>query len=695
MSNRPFVLDPLFASVQTLPGVGPRSVRLYEKLCGPKISDLLWHLPTGIIDRRFSPKVVEAPQGRIATFKVSIDKHIPNPVKNRPYRVKTSDDTGILDIVFFHPRKNYIETQLPIGETRLISGKVEYYNGIPQITHPDLMGPVEEQDIIQTVEPTYALTAGLNQKPMQKAMRAAIVHAPSLKEWVQLEMIKRENWPDWQGAVIKAHTPENQDDLDPNALHRRRMAYDELLANQLALFMVRNHNRKQNGRAYLADPKLLEKARAAIPFTLTGAQDRSIQEISDDMAEPARMLRLLQGDVGAGKTIVAFFAALNAISIGAQAAIMAPTEILAKQHGKSITELAHKIGIETVTLTGKDKGKARKEKLALIADGTAQIIIGTHALFQKDVEYHDLGLAIIDEQHRFGVQQRLQLSDKGKGVDVLVMTATPIPRTLTLSQYGDMDFSKLDEKPAGRQPIDTRMISTDRMEPIIAGLGRKIADGERVYWVCPLVEESEIMDLAAAEERFEMLKTYFPGKVGLVHGKMKADEKEEVMQAFSTGAIDILVATTVIEVGVDVPDATIMVIEHAERFGLSQLHQLRGRVGRGAKASTCILLYAPGLGKTSQSRLQTIRDTEDGFVIAEADLALRGAGEILGTRQSGNIDFTLADLQFHHDLLQMARDDAKWIMDKDPELTSERGEALRVLLYLFERDHAIKFLRSG
>jgi len=692
---RPFILDRIFTSIQTLPGVGPRSVRLYENLCGAKIVDLLWHLPTGLIDRRFSPDIKDIPPGRIVTLTVTVSEHIPSPNKRLPYRVKCLDETGYLELVFFHPRVKYLEQQLPIGEKRVVSGRVEYFQGIPQMSHPDTIVTEDERPLVERVDPTYPLTAGLNHKPLLKAVRAAIPQAPALKEWVDPEMLKREKWADWQGALIQAHNPEEETELAPTTPARNRLAYDELLANQLALFLVRLHNRKINGRAYIPSSEIIQKAHKALPFRLTAAQHRSLEEISTDMRDKSRMLRLLQGDVGSGKTIVAFFAMLNAIGSGAQAAIMAPTSILAQQHSQNIVPLAHELGLEVVTLTGKDKGKKREELLEKIQDGRANIIIGTHAIFQKDVIFYDLGLAVIDEQHRFGVHQRLQLSEKGNGTDVLVMTATPIPRTLTLTAYGDMDVSRLDEKPAGRQPIDTLMVSQERIDEIIAGLKRKITTGTRIYWVCPLVEESEKLDLAAAEERFLLLKEQLGNRVGLVHGRLKSDEKDSVMTAFSAGELDVLVATTVIEVGVDVPEATVIVIEHAERFGLSQLHQLRGRVGRGADKSTCILLYARNLGETAQKRLRTIRDTEDGFIIAEEDLKLRGAGEILGTRQSGTEDFRLADMTVHGGLLKTARDDAKFIIEKDPELKSERGEALRTLLYLFERDNAIKYLRSG
>jgi len=693
---RPFILDPIFTSVRSLKGVGPRTAKLIEKLTGSeKLVTLLWHLPLRFIDRRFAPTIANAPSGKIVTLTAQVEKHIPAPTRARPHRVRCTDGTGAVDLVYFHAKGNWLNTQFPIGETRVISGEVEHFHGMLQMPHPDLIGTEEEREKIEIVEPVYPMTAGLTHKTMHKIMTQVLPHVPSLPEWIDDSLLKREDWPSWKDAIEKAHTPDDEADLLPNEISRTRLAYDELLANQLAIALVRNFTREQDGRAFPVSDEMTENARAALPFTLTGAQDRAIDEINQDMAEPYRMLRLLQGDVGSGKTVVAFFAILNAVANGAQGALMAPTEILAQQHAHNIRPFADELGLKVQILTGRHKGKKRTEILEQIADGTAQIIIGTHALFQDDVIFKDLGLAVVDEQHRFGVHQRLKLSDKGNGTDILVMTATPIPRTLTLTAYGDMEVSRLDEKPAGRQPIDTRLISNERLQDVVEGLQRKIASGARAYWVCPLVEESEIIDLAAAEERYKLLQNIFGERIGLLHGRMKSKEKDEIMQRFAAGELDLLVSTTVIEVGVDVPEATLMIIEHAERFGLSQLHQLRGRVGRGKEQSACILVYDRKIGEIGRKRLQTIRKTEDGFVIAEEDLKLRGAGELLGTRQSGLPEFKLANLNEHHRLVQIARDDAKLIIMKDAKLQTERGQALRTLLYLFERDNAIQYLRSG
>ncbi len=693
---RPFILDPIFTSVRSLAGIGPKTAKLIEKLTGnEKLVSMLWHLPVRFIDRRYNPKVANATSGAIVTLTVKVDAHSPSKIRSRPYRIHCSDSSGSVDLIYFNAKTSWLENQFPIGQTRIISGEVEYYHGTLQMPHPDMVGTEDERDKIEIVEPVYPMTAGVTHKTMHKIISQVLPRVPSLPEWLDKALIEREHWVCWHEAINEVHTPEQEDDLMPSSKIRQRLAYDELLANQLAIALVRNHNKKQDGRVFIPEPALIKKALASLPFTLTKAQELAVAEIAKDMGEPYRMLRLLQGDVGSGKTIVAFFAVLNAVSNNAQGALMAPTEILAQQHAKNITPFAEALGIKVVLLTGRHKGKIRAEILEQIASGEAQIIIGTHALFQQDIIFKDLGLAVVDEQHRFGVHQRLELAQKGVGTDVLVMTATPIPRTLTLTAYGDMDVSRLNEKPAGRMPIETSIIPKNRLAEVVEGLKRKIDSGSRAYWVCPLIEESEVLDLAAAEERFIELQTIFGERVALLHGRMKADEKEQIMQSFAAGELDLLIATTVIEVGVDVPEATLIIIEHAERFGLSQLHQLRGRVGRGKEQSNCILVYNSKIGENGRKRLQTIRSTEDGFIIAEEDLKLRGAGEILGTRQSGLPEFKLSNLNEHAHLLRMAGDDAKLIISKDPNLQSERGKALRILLYLFERDHAIQYLHSG
>ncbi|WNJ98690.1 ATP-dependent DNA helicase RecG [Thalassospiraceae bacterium LMO-JJ14] len=692
---RPENLFPLFKPVTSLKGVGARTAELIEKVAGPHIIDLIWHLPTDIIDRRYQPKIADARPDSIATITLRITKHYPPFNKRAPYKIVGMDDTGAMNLVFFRARPDYLAKQLPENEVRVVSGKIEKFGDTLQMTHPDHIGTQQEIDSLSKVEPVYPLTAGLSLKVLGKAMAAALEIPPELPEWLDGPLIAREKWPAWRDAVMRVHAPESDSDLDPETTPRRRLAYDELLSNQLALALVRAHMKKTKGLALVGNGSLRAKVLAALPFTLTNSQQFAISEIDGDLAADHRMLRLLQGDVGSGKTVVALMAMLSAVEAGGQAVLMAPTEILARQHLATLSTMAASADLQPILLSGRERGKKREELLEKLKSGAARLAVGTHALFQDDVDYKDLRVAVIDEQHRFGVHQRLTLAAKGRAVDVLVMTATPIPRTLMLTAYGDMDVSRLTEKPAGRKPVQTVLISQERLDEVVAAVKRARESGARVYWVCPLIEESETSDMAAAEARYDHLKSIFGERVGLVHGRLKGAEKDAVMAAFKDGSIDILVATTVIEVGVDVPEATVMVIEHAERFGLAQLHQLRGRIGRGADKSTCLLLHAGHIGETARERLKTMRETDDGFVIAEKDLELRGAGELLGTRQSGLPEFRLADIASHGDLLTMARDDAELILLNDPELESARGNALRQLLYLFERDAAIRYLRSG
>jgi ATP-dependent DNA helicase RecG len=692
---RPTPLNPLFTSVTSLKGVGPRLGKLFEKLDAPLVVDLLWHLPTGIIDRRHQPKVKDAKDGEIATLTVVIDQHQKSRNPRQPYRVRCRDETGFLFLVFFHVQSDWIEKQLPIGETRVVSGKVEHYNNQIQITHPDHIVAPEDAASLKPIEPVYGLTQGLTPRVLGRAVDTAIARAPELPEWLDPAYLKKQKWLPWREALGAAHAPESDDALSPLTLPRQRLAFDELLANQLALALMREHVKRVAGRALIAKGELRKKVLANLPFSLTRSQQAAIEEIANDMRQPIRMMRLLQGDVGSGKTVVALAAMLDAVETGAQAAFMAPTELLARQHHATLTQLAQGSGVKIALLTGREKGKPRMQLLHLLAQGDVDIVVGTHALFSEDVEYKDLALAIIDEQHRFGVEQRMLLAEKGNGVDILAMTATPIPRTLMLTAYGDLDSSRLDEKPAGRKPIKTVTMPIERLHAVIGAVERALTSGTKIYWICPLVEESELSDLKAATDRFNELKHRFGERVGLVHGQMKGDERDRAMEQFAGDGIDLLVATTVVEVGVDVPDATVMVIEHAERFGLAQLHQLRGRIGRSDKLSSCLLLYTPPLGETAKARLTILRDSDDGFRIAEEDLRLRGAGEVLGTKQSGLPEMKLADLAVHGELLAVARDDVQLIMTRDPTLAGPRGKALVTLLYLFGRDQAVRYIRSG
>jgi ATP-dependent DNA helicase RecG len=697
---RPAVLNPLFASVRTLAGVGPKLEKLYARLFGreePHVADLLFHLPSGAVDRRAQPKLNEVVPGTLVTVSVTIDQHKPPP-PNRPrapYRIFTSDETNTLTLTYFRAHGDQLLKQMPEGSRRYISGTTELYDGELQMVHPDRV--VDEQGFatLPLVEPVYPLTEGLAAGNVRRAMQSTLEKLPDLPEWQDEAFVAREKFPPFTAALRALHHPVEPQDISPETRAWTRLAYDELVAGQLALRLMRAHMHRQSGRGTSSEGEMRQRVIDALPYSLTPSQSRAVDDIVNDLALPKRMLRLLQGDVGSGKTVVALIAAATVIEAGRQAAIMAPTEILARQHLATIAPLAKAANLRVAILTGRDRGKERAETLDRLAIGDIDLIVGTHALFQEDVAFKDLALAIVDEQHRFGVHQRLALAQKGDAVDMLVLTATPIPRTLVLTFFGDMEVSELREKPAGRKPIDTRTIDLERLQDVEDAVGRAMENGQRCYWVCPLVEESDKSDLAAAQARFTDLAGRFGDKVALVHGQMKSADKDAAMARFASGEAQLLVATTVIEVGVDVPEATIIVIEHAERFGLSQLHQLRGRVGRGAGKSTCLLLYKSPLGETAKARLSILRDTEDGFRIAEEDLKLRGEGDLIGTRQSGDPGFRIARMQFHSGLLATARDDAALVLERDPDLQSPRGKALRHLLYLFEKDDAVRLIRAG
>ncbi len=691
---RPPILFPLFADVTTFAGIGDKYAKLLGNLDIKKIGDVLWHLPYSLVNRNIVPSLKNVKIGEVNTVEVSVIEHEPPRRKSQPYRVMCEDNLGNqLLLCFFKAYTSSIEKNLPVGEKRFVSGKIESFNNMLQMSHPDYI--VKDLKGVPQYEPIYGLTAGITNKFMNKLAEQALQRVPDFAEWQDENFLRQRRFPSFNQAIIAVHHPRNIDDLLPTNPIRTRLAYDELLANQLALAIVRQKIKKQKGRKISGNGLLRRKVLDMLPFKLTNAQEKVLGEIFADQASDNRMLRLLQGDVGSGKTVVALLTMLNAVECGTQAAIMAPTEILAKQHMETIGPVCEAIGLRAELLIGKVKGKARNKIIADLAEGKIDILIGTHALFVEDVEFNDLACVIIDEQHRFGVHQRLNLSNKGNKADILVMTATPIPRSLILTAFGDMEYSKIDQLPEGRKPVDTRVMPLTKADDVIEALKNKLKQGARAYWVCPLVEESEKLDLAAAEQRFELLQKVFGDKVGLIHGKMKEKQKDEIMEQFKSGKINLLVATTVIEVGVNVPEATIMIIEHAERFGLAQLHQLRGRVKRGNNAATCLLLYGYPISDTARARLQVMKQTEDGFLIAEEDLKLRGGGEILGTKQSGFTNFRLADMSVHQGLLLTASQDAKMIVNNDPDLKTPRGDALRTLLYLFERDDAVKTYLAG
>ncbi len=701
---RPDILNALFAPVSTLEGVGPKLEKSLTQLLrgnneggAARLVDLLFHLPVSIIDRSRQPGIAASPNGAIVTLKVRVDRHQPAPRGNRrvPSRIFVYDDTGEMALIFFNASFDWVAKSLPVGETRYVSGKVDWFNGRPSMVHPDHVVDEEGFARLPLIEPVYPLAAGITSKLLQKSVRAALAKIQDLPEWTDPAVLRSHALPGFREALEQVHSPKELLSLDPQTPERRRLAHDELLAGQMALALLRERMRKTDGKARNPAGKFAAVIERAFGWPLTQAQRDALKDIEGDLSKPERMLRLLQGDVGSGKTIVAMLAMAGVIEDGGQAALMAPTEILARQHLATLQPLCEAAGIVARILTGREKGKEREAILAGLADGSIQLLIGTHALFQGPVKFDDLGMVVIDEQHRFGVHQRLALGDKGNSADVLVMTATPIPRTLVLSHFGDMDVSRLTGKPKGRQPIRTTAMPLSRIEELIGHVGSALSRGEKLYWICPLVEESEEVDATSAEDRHLDLAQRFGSVAGLVHGRMTAAEKDAAMEDFRSGRTRLLVATTVVEVGVDVPDATIMVIEHAERFGLSQLHQLRGRVGRSDKPSSCILLYKAPLGETAQARLKILRESEDGFVIAEEDLRLRGEGEVLGTRQSGSPGFALADLSVHGALLEMARDEARMVIATDPTLTGNRSEALKILLYLFGQDQAVRLIRAG
>jgi ATP-dependent DNA helicase RecG len=701
---RPSLLNPLFAPVTSLPGVGPKQDKLLQYLLSrsetPRLVDLLLHLPSQVIDRRARPKIRDAAVGTMVTLEVTVDRHRPPPPRNSraPYVVYASDDTGDVVLTFFRAKPGYVEKLLPVGEKRYVSGTLQMYDGIPQIVHPDRVLDEEAISKLSGIDPVYPLTEGLALGSLRRAIAQALQKLPALPEWISPEVLRRCQFPPIAEALTRVHQPVELTDILPDQPFWSRLAFDELLAGQLALALIRAQLRRPAGVRNAGDGHLRHKIVDALPYALTPSQRSAAAAIAEDLTQPVRMLRLLQGDVGSGKTVVALLAAAAVAEVGKQAALMAPTEILARQHIKTIVPLAERAGMRVAILTGREKGKERREIISRIADGEIDLLVGTHALIQDDVIFKDLALAIVDEQHRFGVRERLALTSKGEAVDVLVLSATPIPRTLVLTYFGDMDISELREKPAGRQPIDTRAVAMSRIGEVMEGVGRALEAGKLVYWICPLVDESEAEGtehLTNATKRFETLQKRFGDRVGLVHGQMKGTEKDRVMGAFAAHEIGLLVATTVVEVGVDVPAATIMVIENAERFGLAQLHQLRGRIGRGSEASTCILLYGEPLGEMSKARLKVIRETTDGFRIAEEDLKLRGEGDVLGVRQSGLPGYRIARPEVHGQLIAQARDEALRILKDDPKLKGERGEALRCLLYLYERDEAIPLIGAG
>jgi ATP-dependent DNA helicase RecG len=679
---RPQILFPLFAPVSSLKGVGPKILPLVEKLAGPLARDLVFLAPQGVIVRT-PTDTASAREGEVQTFTVRIEAHLPPHRPPAPYRIRAFGGSGFLYLTFFKGGGPHLLRQHPVGCDRVVSGKVERRGAELQIAHPDYMVPLERAAEIPMVEAVYPATAGVTSRIIRKLVLEALERAPELPDWLDPAFAAREKFPHWREALAALHAPRSEADLMPQSVFRRRLAYDELFAHQLAM-AERKASRKRQPSAAIPASDIAREAEAALPFSLTGAQIRSLSEIRGDLMSGERMSRLLQGDVGSGKTVVAMLAMADVAAAGRQSVLMAPTEILARQHYETLAGPLESQGVGVVLLTGRDKGAGRAEKLKAIATGHAAVAVGTHALFQDDVSYRDLTLIVVDEQHRFGVADRRRLQEKGETAHLLAMSATPIPRTLELTVYGDLDVSRLDEKPPGRTPVATRAVPMPRLPEIVARLKAAVEVGAQAFWICPLVAESADSDLVAAEHRAASLKALFGPKVGLIHGQLPNAEKDAVMAEFVEGRLAVLVATTVVEVGVNVPNATIMVIEQAERFGLAQLHQLRGRVGRGSRESACVLLYDLPLGKTAQARIDILRHTDDGFLIAEKDLELRGGGDPLGLKQSGFPAYKLADPVAHRDLIQTAADDARLVLSRDPEFKSPRGQAVLALRALFD-----------
>lgn len=692
---RPEILFNVFSPVTNISGIGPKTANLLENLCGRTLLDLCWHLPDRIEKRTVYPSIQQAKSDTLATLIVRVGIHLPPKSKKQPYKITVYDDSGTMELVFFHAHQDYLKKMLPQGQSRLISGTITRTPSMIQIVHPDHIGMPQEVETWGGVRPLYRLTAGLHTKTISKAINTALNTMPALPEWLPQEFVKGKEWLGWRESIERAHDPQTEQDIESTSAPRKRLAFDELLANQLTFALLRRHGRKHEGRSLQGSNLYTDPIRTSLPFQLTNGQENALKTIKQDMAASKRMIRLLQGDVGSGKTIVALLSMVTAVEAGYQAAFLAPTEILAQQQFQSIKKLTAGMNLKVALFTGQNHGEQRKSDLEALESGAIDIAVGTHALLEKSIKFKNLGFVVIDEQHRFGVDQRMRLIDKGKNADVLVMTATPIPRTLALTLYGELSVSNIAEKPANRKPIKTSVIPLNRVQEVHDALKRVLERHEKVYWVCPLIEESEKLDIGHAEARHKILKKVFKDKVAILHGRMKNDEKAKIMQQFRDGEVQILVATTVIEVGVDVPEATVMVIEHAERFGLSQLHQLRGRVGRSQLESSCLLLYDTPLSDTGKKRLAVMRETEDGFKIAEADLKIRGSGDVLGTRQSGLPDFKFVDYAHHLPMIAEAQQLANRLVELDPFLKTDQGKAARLLLHLFQYTEAIHYLNSG
>jgi ATP-dependent DNA helicase RecG len=692
--------------ISKIKGVGEKTSknlsRLFNGLEAPEANfrDALFHLPYNVIRRQNNVKLLFLENGANIIATVTVENVEEKRIRGRAiYNIICRNDSGYLTLVFFNAFADYIKTNFKVGKKIAVSGVVERFNNALQIAHPDYV--VADESFIPLCEPVYPLTYGVNNKMLYRTIKNLLSQMPKLEEWADNEYIKQNRFLSFNDSLQKLHHLNSLDDLAIDNVYRRRLAFDEILANQLALAISRKSVAKQAGNKIITNKNHYNQFTKNLPFSLTEDQRSVINEIFSDFKSGNRMFRLLQGDVGSGKTAVAIATMIDAVEAGFQTAFMLPTEILAQQQYESIKQVLQNnyfknLNIECCLITGSTKKAEKARLLEEIKQNRIQIVIGTHSLFQEAVGFANLGYIVIDEQHRFGVKQRLELSQKGDATHVLLMSATPIPRTLAMTIYGDLEVSSIHQKPAGRKKIDTRTISKERADDVIERIKVAIEKDNRVYWVCPLVKLNEELPLeeqnlnASAEERYKTLKPIFGDAIRIVHGQMKPKEKDAAIEDFRSGKAKVLVSTTVIEVGVNVPEATIIIIENAEKFGLAQLHQLRGRVGRSDRDSSCILLYGEKLGETSRKRLQILRETDDGFKIAEEDLILRGSGDIVGTKQSGLPEYKFALLPEHKDLLFAARDYVKIILNKDPGLSSEIGKNLRILLKLFDYDKQIK-----
>ena len=680
-----------FNPVSKVKGIGPKIKKLFnEKKIDTNI-DLIFNFPYGLIDRTHCPKLNNLEIGKISTIFVKVRKHNFPRIRRLPNTVQCFDETGEINIVFFNSRENYIKEILPINSEVIISGKVNFYKNKYQITNPDYVTSINNEEKVTKIMPTYASLKGISNKTINKIYENIIKEIPDVPEWHRDHIIKNNKWFSFKDSLIQLHNPKKIEDLDKNSLTYERISFDEIFSNLLIFAQIKKKIATiyKKPKLFSSDQKL--KLIKNLSFTLTKDQETIIKEIDDSLKSDKKMIRLLQGDVGSGKTIISIITGLNVVAAGYQVALMCPTEILATQHLNLIRSLTKGQDINVEILSSGINKKRQIEIKKELVEGKINFLIGTHSLFQETVSFSNLGLIIIDEQHKFGVRQRINLSDKG-GVncDVLLMSATPIPRTLILSTYGDMDISTLKEKPFKKTTIVTNIIPEKKIPDLINLIKKKIESEQQIYWICPLIEESTKVNLTPVLERFKYITKFFPENVAVMHGNLKNDEKNIVMKSFLEKKFSILISTTVVEVGVDNPNANTIIIENSERFGLAQLHQLRGRVGRGIENGECILVYSKSISENGKKRLKILKESNDGFYISEQDLKLRGFGDIIGYKQSGQKDFIVADPMFHSHLFELAKQETDFYTQANLPI-----EKFNVLLKFFKKDKILNIIDSG